>query len=235
MTGHVGFAGGWTTATTQSGGSSPELRQRRRIDAPRAPGGSPCPCASRGTNGRCGGGRGSPELSPRRRPELGACGDGGYGTGTSRKGGGKRRSPHSGVVEQLGRLGEALFGANRRRGSMVAGEEDDDADGDAVRPGLLILSAQMRKTFSQQLDTGRGLGCTMATVLVVGGDGYVRSRSRKGLEGEGENRGSSERVGRTGTTPRRGGVALSSDAGRQPGGVALACGRVDTPLPTGRG
>ena len=87
---------------------------------------------------------------------------------------------------------------------MVAGEEDDDADGDAVRPGLLILSAQMRKTFSQQLDTGRGLGCTMATVLVVGGDGYVRSRLRKGLEGEGENRGSSERVGRTGTTPRRG-------------------------------
>ena len=86
----------------------------------------------------------------------------------------------------------------------VASEEDDDADGDAVRPGLLILSAQMRKTFSQQLDTGRGLGCTMATVLVVGGDGYVRSRSRKGLEGEGENRGSSERVGRTGTTPRRG-------------------------------
>ena len=87
---------------------------------------------------------------------------------------------------------------------MVAGEEDDDADGDAVRPGLLILSAQMRTTFSQQLDTGRGLGCTMATVLVIGGDGYVRSRSRKGLEGEGENRGSSERVGRTGTTPRRG-------------------------------
>ena len=139
-----------------------------------------------------------------RWPELGACGDGGYGTGTSRRGGGKRRSPHSGVVEQLGRLGEALFGANRRRGSMVAGEEDDDADGDAVRPGLLILSAQMRKTFSQQLDTGRGLGCMMATVLVVGGDDYVRSRSRKGLEGEGENRGSSERVGRTGTTPRRG-------------------------------
>ena len=68
---------------------------------------------------------------------------------------------------------------------MVAGEEDDDADGDAVRPGLLILSAQMRTTFSQQLDTGRGLGCTMATVLVIGGDGYVRSRSRKGLEGEG--------------------------------------------------
>ena len=68
-----------------------------------------------------------------RWPELGACGDGGYGTGTSRRGGGKRRSPHSGVVEQLGRLGEALFGANRRRGSMVAGEEDDDADGDAMR------------------------------------------------------------------------------------------------------
>ena len=139
-----------------------------------------------------------------RWPELGTCGDGGYGTGTSRKGGGKRRSPHSGVVEQLGRLGEALFGANRRRGSMVADEEDDDAEGDAVRPGLLILSAQMRTTFSQQLDTGRGLGCTMATVLVIGGDGYVWSRSRKGLEGEGENRGSSERVGRTGTTPRRG-------------------------------
>ena len=76
MTGHVGFAGGWTTATTQSGGGSPELRQRRRIDAPRAPGGSPCPCASRGTNGRCGGGRGSPEWSSWRRRRSGELGFG---------------------------------------------------------------------------------------------------------------------------------------------------------------
>ena len=184
--GHVGFAGGWTTATTQSGGGSPELRQRRRIDAPRAPGGSPCPCASRGTNGRCGGGRGSPELSPRRRPEFGparrggcsalareqriasgpwepgehagatgasgrapgrevrrqwrwpepgACGDGGYGTGTSRKGGGKRRRSYGGPGDQHGRLGDGLGAANRRRRGPATGGEEDGNCVASVPPG----------------------------------------------------------------------------------------------------
>ena len=59
----------------QSGGGSPELRQRRRIDAPGAPEDSPCPRASRGTNGRCGGGRSSPEARLWRRPEFGADGN----------------------------------------------------------------------------------------------------------------------------------------------------------------
>ena len=35
------------------------MRQRQQIDAPRGPGGSPCPCASKGTNGRAWGGRSS--------------------------------------------------------------------------------------------------------------------------------------------------------------------------------
>ena len=44
--------------------SSLGTRQRRQIDAPGAPEGSPGPCASKETSGRCGGGRSSPEASP---------------------------------------------------------------------------------------------------------------------------------------------------------------------------
>ena len=111
------------------GGCSALAGEQRSASGPWEPG------EHAGATGASGRAPGREVRRPWRWPELGACGEGGYGTGMSRKGGGKRRRSYGGPGDQHGRLGDGLAAANRRRrGPATGGEEDGDCVA-SVPPG----------------------------------------------------------------------------------------------------
>ena len=98
------------------------------------------------------------------------------------------RGAHGGGTGDLSVLGDGLVTTNRS--SAAAGAEDEDGIDDGA-PGRPASCGSAGRTGASLQSSGvrrRGSEMAVAVGELVGGDGCVRSRSWKELEGKGESR-----------------------------------------------
>ena len=98
------------------------------------------------------------------------------------------RGAHGGVVGDLSMLGDGLVTTNRSTTAVGAEDEDAVDDGAPGPPASCGSSERAGASLKSSGARRRGSEMAVAVVELVGGDGCVRSRSGKGLEGEGESR-----------------------------------------------